>query len=422
MLLKFEVSNFRSFNKLQEFSMFAGDSRNNPDHITKINNMHVLKNAVFYGANAGGKTSLISAMSISQEIILFGTRYPNEYREMYCRTDSKNKGIPSHFEYMFEYMGACYFYGFDIILSECKVVDEWLLTYDPIRDKEELIFNRAPSFELGTRFTDEESSRLRIYIDDLSEAHDLLFLTEMSKKNIKGDSNLFVFKEVFSWFENNLRINMLFTTGKSEYFNSGRLMDALGTDVTGFELVDLDDNESRNYDRILRDVENMLNRSESKELVFPGAYFRKEGNDIVVQEICTLHGSSDSHFHFEEESSGTFEVLKLLPILFMKGSDMTLIFDGYGSNMHTLMAYRFIQLFQKENEGLNNQLLVATHHTSLMSFDLFRRDEIWFVDKRCGESELYSLEEFDVRLDGKRLDKAYLEGRFGALPVFKDVS
>ena len=54
MLLKFEVSNFRSFNKLQEFSMFAGDSRNNPDHITKINNMHVLKNAVFYGANAGG--------------------------------------------------------------------------------------------------------------------------------------------------------------------------------------------------------------------------------------------------------------------------------------------------------------------------------------------------------------------------------
>jgi AAA15 family ATPase/GTPase len=199
-------------------------------------------------------------------------------------------------------------------------------------------------------------------------------------------------------------------------------MDALGTDVTGFELVDLDDNESRNYDRILRDVENMLNRSESKELVFPGAYFRKEGNDIVVQEVCTLHGSSDSHFHFEEESSGTFEALKLLPILFMKGSDMTLIFDEYGSNMHTLMAYRFIQLFQKENEGLNNQLLVATHHTSLMSFDLFRRDEIWFVDKRCGESELYSLEEFDVRLDGKRLDKAYLEGRFGALPVFKDVS
>lgn len=44
-----------------------------------------------------------------------------------------------------------------------------------------------------------------------------------------------------------------------------------------------------------------------------------------------------------------------------------------------------------------------------MDFDLLRRDEIWFVNKRkSGESDIYSLEEYNARFDQK-IDKAYLE-------------
>ena len=53
--------------------------------------------------------------------------------------------------------------------------------------------------------------------------------------------------------------------------------------------------------------------------------------------------------------------------------------------------------------------------------DLLRRDEIWFVNKRkSGESDIYSLEEYDARFDQK-IDEAYLEGRYGGVPVFNPV-
>jgi AAA15 family ATPase/GTPase len=57
-----------------------------------------------------------------------------------------------------------------------------------------------------------------------------------------------------------------------------------------------------------------------------------------------------------------------------------------------------------------------------LDLDLLRRDEIWFVEKdNAGTSRLYSLEEFKPRHD-KEIRKAYLQGRFGAIPFIADVS
>ena len=69
----------------------------------------------------------------------------------------------------------------------------------------------------------------------------------------------------------------------------------------------------------------------------------------------------------------------------------------------------------------NIQLIVTTHESRLMDFDLLRRDEIWFVDKKKnGESDIYSLEEYNARFDQK-IDKAYLEGRYGGIPIFNTI-
>ena len=69
----------------------------------------------------------------------------------------------------------------------------------------------------------------------------------------------------------------------------------------------------------------------------------------------------------------------------------------------------------------NIQLIVTTHESRLMDFDLLRRDEIWFVDKKKnGESDIYSLEEYNARFDQK-IDKAYLEGRSGGIPIFSTI-
>ena len=52
----------------------------------------------------------------------------------------------------------------------------------------------------------------------------------------------------------------------------------------------------------------------------------------------------------------------------------------------------------------------------------FRRDEIWFVERgEDNASNIYSLDRFKERYD-RKVGKAYLEGRYGAIPVFRQFS
>lgn len=54
--------------------------------------------------------------------------------------------------------------------------------------------------------------------------------------------------------------------------------------------------------------------------------------------------------------------------------------------------------------------------------NIFRRDEIWFVERNSqGEGTVYSLDRFKERYD-KVLSKAYLEGKYGAIPTFMEFS
>lgn len=89
--------------------------------------------------------------------------------------------------------------------------------------------------------------------------------------------------------------------------------------------------------------------------------------------------------------------------------------------LHPSLTYKFVDTFLQLAAGKKIQLLVTTHESRLMDFDLLRRDEIWFIDKKSsGESNIYSLEEYNARFDQK-IDKAYLEGRYGGVPIFSTV-
>ena len=54
------------------------------------------------------------------------------------------------------------------------------------------------------------------------------------------------------------------------------------------------------------------------------------------------------------------------------------------------------------------QLIFTTHNTIYMEMDLFRRDEIWFVEKNNQISELYSLDDItDSKGNKVRKDNNY---------------
>lgn len=60
---------------------------------------------------------------------------------------------------------------------------------------------------------------------------------------------------------------------------------------------------------------------------------------------------------------------------------------------------------------------VNTHNTELLSMELLRKDQLYFVDKHKddGASELYSISSFSTRTTDN-IRKGYLLGKYGAIP------
>jgi len=123
----------------------------------------------------------------------------------------------------------------------------------------------------------------------------------------------------------------------------------------------------------------------------------------------------------KDESSGTKKYFALSgPILETLEKGEVLIVDELANKLHSNLACRLIELFNSKETNPNNaQLIFNTHNTNLLSSNIFRRDQIWFVEKdRYGASSLYSLGNFksDTVRKEDNYEKKYIEGRYGAVP------
>jgi len=123
-------------------------------------------------------------------------------------------------------------------------------------------------------------------------------------------------------------------------------------------------------------------------------------------------------FPIEEESSGTQRFFALSgPLNEVLKNGWTLFIDELDASLHPLLVRYLISLFHNPvSNPKGAQLIFNTHDTTLMDCCLFRRDQIWFVEKdNNGCSHLYPLLDFSPRKD-EALAKGYLMGRYGAIP------
>lgn len=112
----------------------------------------------------------------------------------------------------------------------------------------------------------------------------------------------------------------------------------------------------------------------------------------------------------------------LLDILISNEKNKIYVIDELERSLHPKLTYKFLELFFEHLKENNTQLIFTTHESTIMDQELLRRDEIWFVERnKDNVSHLYSLDRFKERYD-KKLSKAYLEGRYGAVPVLKNFS
>ena len=150
---------------------------------------------------------------------------------------------------------------------------------------------------------------------------------------------------------------------------------------------------------------------------------KQEGDepDDAKYSLTAIHkmGSRDVHFPFSQESTGTQRLLGLADaVIDALDNGSLLLVDELGSNIHPRIARRLVKWFQNSETNPNKaQLFFTSHDNTLWRNQLLRRDQIWLTKKvEDGSTKVYPLSDFKQRND-KAIDKAYLEGLYGGVPI-----
>jgi AAA15 family ATPase/GTPase len=157
----------------------------------------------------------------------------------------------------------------------------------------------------------------------------------------------------------------------------------------------------------------------SEKLAVPGSATRS----FSRQRLRLIHRFADQPmpFELEEESAGTRTWVRLIgPMLYALRYGQILLFDEIDASLHPRLSSRIIELFQDpETNPRGAQLIFTSHDTSLLNH--LNRDEVWLTEKGTdtdGATALTALAEYggDKVRRSLNIEKAYLQGRFGAVP------
>ena len=405
MLIRFSFENFKSFKDENCLDMEATSLKEHDYNVVKINDGEYLKVCAIYGANASGKTNVLEAFYYMKKKVLISddsrlnlnVNEDNVYTFMI-----NNKPIGFEVEILAK-NNKIYKYGFEI--HNDNVSSEWL--YEKRINKFYSIFERDNN---DITVKDEKNKLLGCV--NLNEK--TLFLSAFARIDNKNED----FNSVYEWFIN------------ANYLNLGNpsIENSLNSKISSKIIEDSTYKEEllrfiRTFDATIDSISTTPNSIE--EL--------KNTNGVVKIELVH-HGEDNTKkaLPLELESNGTIKMLHLFDFLMdALKNGMILFIDELDAKLHPLLTRYIINLFHNSDKNIGNgQLIYSTHDTVNLNKEIFRRDEIWFVEKdKNGISELYSLSDYiveDKNGNTKKVrndatyNKDYLTGRYGAIPVLKE--
>jgi hypothetical protein len=136
------------------------------------------------------------------------------------------------------------------------------------------------------------------------------------------------------------------------------------------------------------------------------------------------------------ESYGTLRLINLFPLVVRAlQTGGTLVVDEFDASIHPMALMNIINIFHNNDVNVHHaQLIFNTHNPVFLNSNLFRRDEIKFVERDdvSHNSALYSLADFGTAGEkGVRKHEDYMKnyfvGRYGAIkdidftPLFEEI-
>ena len=412
MLLMFKVKNYTSFKNESILDMRATSYVQHPSHVIRVNDkLGLLKTTALYGANASGKSNLISAMFFFEQYIFsqFINKKDNEYfafsdaglkMKLEPFTLSNDGNEASEFDIIFLRNGKQIQYGFECTPKE--VLNEWLF----IDDKK--VFERSGTeLSFGSKYQKILGAYKKLPVERLYIAVLEYFLDDESKETVLGD--------FISFFDNeyNVFTEILFESTVKGLAGIVGLSQKLVRNKTFKEKVE----------HYLRLIDVGILRLDVQTETVVNERTGKKKKERVVRTVHNVYDEAgnvvgEKLFELQQESTGTLRFLMYIQnIIEMISRGGVFIVDEMSARLHPLLTKLIVDIFCSD-QNKKAQLIFTTHDISLLNYNQFRRDEVVFVDKNeRGESELYALSDLKVREDAT-FSKDYLQGKYGAIPIF----
>lgn len=425
MLLEFKASNYKSFKDEFVFSMIPAPKQKGLDYsvleeTVKKSKYKALCSGVIYGSNGSGKSNIIGAMETLKSIILRGNiRNFDAFSSnaamntlQLIPNNTLAEPLPVSFSISFIDKGFLFDYSFTMDIG--SFLDK---NYKRKILKETLFINNNLYFD---RDSNAESflsvGLLGLLYDDLKKFHDthkdsavqnaLLTLDEEELFLMNGYKNIF-----------SPKISGMITEWLNEKFIVVYQADSYSIEECMSEFI-----EDNSHNTLMNDALKLfgLNSNKVDIKIDP-----KNARTIISSLVATNkeggHREIDAELY---ESYGTLRFVKMFPLVYRalkKGQ--TLVVDEFDASLHPMVLLNLINLFHNDEINKNQgQLIFNTHNPIFLNSNVFRRDEIKFVERIEDEdcSNLYSLSDFGTEgKSGVRKNddymKNYLKNRYGSI-------
>lgn len=414
MLLEFRTINYKSFKDELVFSLVPAPKQKGLDYSilkTQIGKKTYkgLCSAVIYGPNASGKTNIIGAMDTFKSIVLRGNIRNDDEKSDPNAAASTLELIPNNtdldhtpvtFSIKFIEKNLLIEYGFTADLGNFLEVNySRKLLAETLKINEELVFTRNDGLEIGSL------DRIQDFLVNAFEQNAESVIA-IAKNNL-NDEELFLlngFKTMFS-----SKLVSLITNWLDKKFmiiyraDSMHLIHKFSDPQKKSIYIEKTLNEAAAYFGINSNALGYVIEGESNEAKLCSLFQSKDKGTAIPAELF--------------ESYGTIRFVNMFPLVvnvLMNGG--TLVVDEFDASIHPMALMSIVNIFHNDDINIHHaQLIFNTHNPIFLNANLYRRDEIKFVERdevtHC--SAHYSLSDFGTTgKSGVRKNEDYMKNYF----------
>ncbi|MGV8093029.1 MAG: ATP/GTP-binding protein [Mangrovibacterium sp.] len=407
MVLEIRLGNFFSIKDeiildFRTASIKSANARELKNNVFTQNKTDMLKTLVIYGANASGKSNIIKAIRFCNAMV-FESHNHNENTVYNFQPFKFENYINKPSSYFIRFFLNDIEYEYSFSLTRSRIITESLYYYPKGRIKEIFTRDERRGKTKKEKYTFTEVIKRPMDVAE-NTSDKTLYISRASQMDRE------VAKEIFNYFDRTF------------------ILDYLGFGVSAIESITNQNKQQliealKIADSDIEEVKIKVLKKTGKNIHADLASMTLKVEDVVQNhlQIKTYHKASPGvSFDFlTEESQGTIKLFFImLTLLDVVKNNKILLIDEIEESLHPKIIEYIFNLFRA---GEKAQLLCATHNTRFLDLKKFRKDQLYFVNKKQdGSSDLYSLYDYSDFRDTMDLEKAYMQGRFDAVPVVND--